>query len=498
MDTKIIADAKEAVFWTTWRLQLTIPSVLAQDEEFCLRLTAFAPDGLPSDGFDREIVFTDSQGIEGLPKSVKLSSSDGGHLIIDGLRAEGPSHAVVVAKPEGCPSTVSSNPAWVFEEPEYRIYWGDLHVHTAYSNCSPWACKDPEFCYAYARDATYLDFAAPADHLHGIAADESRWPRLQELVKQYDSPGRFVPFLAFESSHRSGSGGDNNAYFLGADAPYFWIEHDDMSSTAPEIHLRELWEFLDAAGQEYFTIPHHTGRAGKYRSFADDTYDPAREPLLEIYSLWGSSECRWNHFPLYAGNADGPCYFQDVLRAGCRYGVIASSDDHTTLPGGESKECQPAGPKWLGSYMHKGLAAVRASQLTRDSLWKAMRQRRCYATTFERTLLDVRIGDLSMGQEGAIGRSDPLRKGREAQVDVLPAGRGWLDIVLLRNSEEIARERWTPDTPEIVFRDEAPLEGVALTDAPFHPDPFVVYYVRVENQFSETQWSSPIWLDVTH
>ena len=103
-----------------------------------------------------------------------------------------------------------------------------------------------------------------------------------------------------------------------------------------------------------------------------------------------------------------------------------------------------------------------------------------------------------MGQEGAIGRSDPLRKGREVQVDVLPAGRGWLDIVLLRNSEEIARERWTPDTPEIVFRDEAPLEQVALTDAPFHPDPFVVYYVRVENQFSETQWSSPIWLDVEH
>ena len=315
MDKKIIAGAKEAVFWTTWRLQLTIPSVLAQDEEFCLRLTAFAPDGLPSDGFDREIVFTDSQGIEGLPKSVRLSSSDGGHLTIDGLRAEGPSHAVVVAKPEGCPSTVSSSPAWVFEEPEYRIYWGDLHVHTAYSNCSPWACKDPEFCYAYARDATYLDFAAPADHLHGIAAEEIRWPRLQELVRRYDSPGSFVPFLAFESSHRSGFGGDNNAYFLGADAPYFWIEHDDMSSTAPEIHLRELWEFLDTAGQEYFTIPHHTGRAGKYRSFADDTYDPAREPLLEIYSLWGSSECRWNHFPLYAGNADGPCYFQDVLRA---------------------------------------------------------------------------------------------------------------------------------------------------------------------------------------
>ena len=37
MDPRILANAREASFWTTWRLQLTLPSVLARGEEFSLR-----------------------------------------------------------------------------------------------------------------------------------------------------------------------------------------------------------------------------------------------------------------------------------------------------------------------------------------------------------------------------------------------------------------------------------------------------------------------------
>ena len=496
MDPRIIDEAREALLWTNWRLQLTIPSMLATGEEFALRMTAFAPEGLPSGEFPREIAFEASPGIEGLPKSVRFLPSDGGHIILESLRAVGPGHAFVVAQPEGCPSTVQSNPAWVIDEPPYRIFWGDLHVHTTYSNCSPWACKDPEFCYEYARDATHLDFAAAADHLRGIHSEARRWPRLQQLVRLYDEPGYFVPFLGFESSHKTGFGGDNNAYFLDPDGPYFWLDRDDMRGTSPEVSLQQLWDFLDSTGTEYFTAPHHTGRSGKYRSFADPVYDPKREPVFEIFSMWGSSESRWNRFPLYAGNSDEPCYFQDALRAGCRYGLIASSDDHRTLPGGEGKARQPAGTMRLATYVHHGLAAVRAQELARESLWRALRERSCYATTQARVLLDVRIGELSMGEEAPVGKADPLRQHREVHVRALTTEAGRLDVVLVRNGEEVHRRRWDADAPELVFADDAPLDEVAIRDAQFHPEAFVVYYVRLEDQFDQTQWSSPIWLDV--
>ena len=44
--------------------------------------------------------------------------------------------------------------------------------------------------------------------------------------------------------------------------------------------------------------------------------------------------------------------------------------------------------------------------------------------------------------------------------------------------------------------DDTPLDRVVLRDAPFHPKPFVVYHVRAESQLNQTQWSSPIWLDL--
>lgn len=496
MDPRIIDGAQDALLWTTWRLQLTIPSILATGEEFALRITALGPDGLPSGGFPREIVFEASPGIEGLPESVRFLLADGGQIVLESLRGVGPGHAFVVAQPEGCPSEVYSNPAWVVDEPPYRIYWGDLHVHTTYSNCSAWACKDPEFCYAYARDATHLDFAAPADHLRGIASEEGRWARLQELVRLYDEPGSFVPFLGFESSHKTGFGGDNNAYFLESDAPYFWLKREDMRGTSPEVSLQQLWDFLDSTGRDYFTAPHHTGRSGKYRSFGDPVYDPEREPVFEIFSMWGSSESRWNRFPLYAGNSDEPCYFQDALRAGCRYGVIASSDDHRTLPGGEGKARQALGFNNLATYVHHGLAGVRAQELTRESLWEALRARSCYATTQARVLLDVQIGDVSMGQEGSVEKSDLLHQRREVRVKALTTEPARIDVVLVRNGEEVQREQWDPDAPEFVFEDTAPLDDIAIRDARFHPEPFVVYYVRLENQFNQTQWSSPIWLDL--
>ena len=31
--------------------------------------------------------------------------------------------------------------------------------------------------------------------------------------------------------------------------------------------------------------------------------------------------------------------------------------------------------------------------------------------------------------------------------------------------------------------------------ARFHPEPFVVYYARIESADGQTLWTSPVWLD---
>jgi hypothetical protein len=225
--------------------------------------------GMPSPDFSPSFSLLDSNGIGNLPDSIALAPGDKGQLCIDGLEAIGPDTAYVAAKLDGFSFSILSNPAWIFKDPPFRIYWGDIHIHTTFSNCSPWACKTPEFCYEYARDVTHLDFAAPADHVRGIIAEPHRWDHLKELVRRYDEPNRFVPFLGFESSHSSGFGGDNNVLFKDFYGDVFRPDRPDVLTAHPEIHLTDLWDFLDKTAKCYMTIPHHTGRGDKFRSFND-------------------------------------------------------------------------------------------------------------------------------------------------------------------------------------------------------------------------------------
>ena len=504
MNEKLLAEAQSVANMTGRRVQMRIPSVLATGEEFALDISVTGAGGLPDPGFRNVLRFENSSGVEGLPASFRLDPglSTGR---IEGLTAIGPEVVSIRAAAEGTGKVdgdpaVESNPAWVFDDPAYRLFWGDIHVHTRYSNCSGWRCLDPEWCYQYAREISLLDFAAPADHLRGIVSDDSRWPALQALAREYNDAGRFVALLAFESSHAQGFGGDNNVYYLDDDAPHFWVDRDDMRGISPEVHLRDLWKQLDGNGKPYITIPHHTGRSGKYRTWEEDYHDPEREPLFEVFSSWGSSEMRWSRFPITGGNNDEATYFVDALKAGARFGVIASSDDHATLPGAvHQHRIQPFQPATLNDMPQQGLAAVRASELTRGALFDAMKRRDTYATTLARSLVDFRIGDASMGQE--VPADAALRSKREMRVRLTLPGARRARVSVMRNGEPLAEKSLQLDfdetvgVAEVVFEDAEPLERVLIRDARYHADPFVVYYVRIVDERGSHQWTSPIWID---
>jgi hypothetical protein len=247
-------------------------------------------------------------------------------------------------------------------------------------------------------------------------------------------------------------------------------------------------------------VPHHTGRAFKNRTFEEDYYDAKREPLFEIFSSWGSSENRWNVFPISGGNNDEPAYFVDALKAGCRYGVIGSSDDHATLPGSQNNHRgHPLGLRSLCGNEHKGLAAVRAPELTREALFKSMCERKTYATTLVRTLLDMQIGDAGMGEEISVPASDPLRAKRTIKFKATLDKTQRAKATLVRNGVEIETlplGKSESGICEIEFEDTDALDAIAIRDAKFHEQPFVVYYIRLLGNNDMCQWTSPVWLDV--
>jgi hypothetical protein len=260
-----------------------------------------------------------------------------------------------------------------------KLFWGDLHTHTALSDGN----GQPEDHFEIAK--SHLDFWAMADHAYDEVvfnldyrkrATDRRllneaWGHIQELCRSHEEPGRFVPFLGYEwTNFRYGH---HNVYYLDYNQPI------RMPPTLPELYT--ALKDIDA-----LAIPHHPGYplgiCGKDWSFHDEWLSP----FVEVYSLHGSSETPEGVKPLLTagswmgpGGADG-CV-QAGLARGHKLGIMASSDSHGDHP---------------GAY-DLGLIAAYAEELTRQSLWQAFHSRRVYAVTGDRIRLDFSINGHPMG-----------------------------------------------------------------------------------------------------
>jgi hypothetical protein len=470
-------------------IRMVAPAIVEPGELFALRVSVVGADQMPAE-FPVRLRFLDPEGWKGLPPEVEVR---GEPVRLEGVSLANPGAYWLWASFGADPQhRVASNPVLCQESPRARIYFGDLHVHTLDGDCQPYLVKEPRFAFDYIRHVSFLDFSANTDHVHGLTA--SKWERQKALVREYDRPGEFVPFLAFESSHASGFGGDNNGYYRDFEGDYFWIDHPEMSSTNAHIPLDALWRFMQERPYPSMTIPHHTGRAQKHRSWEDGWYNPDHEWLYEIYSCWGSSEERMSRYPILNGNSAAPAYFRDALVRGCRFGVIASGDDHITMPNGASQQGPPGSPRY-GLYRHKGLAAVLASRLDRNALWEGFQSRATYATTFDRSILLFDADGVPAGSE--IEVSSESQSARRLSLRFLAGTprHNAVQVTLIRNDQVLCTsERFDAGKPlEWQFLDEEPFEKVAIREARYRPEPFVAYYVRVDYPMGGSAWSSPIW-----
>jgi hypothetical protein len=239
-------------------------------------------------------------------------------------------------------------------------------------------------------------------------------------------------------------------------------------------------------------IPHHTGitfgdYTGADRGAAvdvDAVEDGGLRPVMEIYSHHGQSDVYApQHVLAYEFNrmrnlerranssVPGPHYAQDYWKTGRRFGVIASSDEHSGQ----------------GGRRHGGIAAVWADELTRDGIFAALRARRCYATTGERILVEFEVAGVPMGQEAAVPA------GSKALVRLA----AWGTATLLRM--EVLRFQFGADDGFVCIasmapRPEGPDGMLEIEDAVDGP---CVYYGRVTQEplaWPGMAWTSPVWV----
>lgn len=254
--------------------------------------------------------------------------------------------------------TGEGNPILVQENPEFRIYWGDTHGHSGYSE----GIGTVDYFMRFARDDARLDYVTHSEH--DVWLDAGEWDLIRRTSAEYDEPGKFIPYLGWEWTRHTRFGGHHNVLFrtIEDQIPVSAMEFPVLSSLYAELHERH-------DPNNIVVIP-HAHNPGDFRQS-----DPQLEPIIEIMSMHGSFQ--W--------------FMEAYLSHGHEVGVVAASDDHLSRPGYSA-------PHRNSLAQRGGLGAVLAPERSRDAIFNGMKAKQTYATTGDRIILDFDVNGTRMGQ----------------------------------------------------------------------------------------------------
>lgn len=306
-----------------------------------------------------------------------------------------------------------------------RTYFGDIHNH-----CEVSYGKGP-LGAAFRNARLQLDFLSvtvhadwpdlPKDdrnldylveyHSRGFKKAVANWPEYLKAVEQESDEGKFVVFPSFE--WHSNEYGDYCVYFRDTEGASILRAKD----------LKGLRSEAAKSTPPAILLPHHIGYKTGARGINWGAFEESLSPVVEIFSFHGLSETSEGPYPYM--HSMGPVHEHGTAQYGWeqghRFGVVGSSDHHNAFP---------------GSYGY-GRMGVWAEDITRESIWNALVQRRTYALTGDRIDLAFSVNGQLMGDI-----CPPARK-RKLAVEV--RGGGALDCVdVLHNNRVIHRENIFP------------------------------------------------------
>ena len=350
---------------------------------------------------------------------------------------------------------------------QYNVYFGDIHTHSGQlrekvDGSATCGMGSMESNYEYAKGPGGLHFYALTDHEFQILPDYEK-PYF-ELADRYNRDGEFVCLKAYE--HTSPVYGHRNIYFKGDEAKV--VAAYTGTYTTP----RELFEGLE--GYEYISIPHHTSSAS--HPFNLDLIAD-RDVCCEVYSCWGSSEYGGD-FPRGVSDRHGKLTVSHILARGLKLGLVAGSDGHDGHPG--NAQSPLVKHPHLFHFCGSGLTAVLCDELTRENVYGAIENRRCYATTGVPIILDFRANGHVMGSVVKDCKQKPrLYVKCEGTYAIA-------EMRIVKNGKIIHSENCNNLTSyELEFTDEDFKAGDSAN-----------YYVRVVQADMESAWSSPVFFEV--
>ena len=364
---------------------------------------------------------------------------------------------------------------------DYHIYFGDIHSHSGDGEY-----LDDEGCgigtwtenFDYARDISGLDFFCMSDHDWQMGTAD--WKNLRAMTDRYNENGRFATLRGYEWT--SWYYGHRNVYFRSGEIDELLdfrserhpVRFGMKGSTPDDPSPQVLWDWLEQNKLDAITVPHHCN-ADQFIMNLDRYFNEKYDRLVEIYSCWG---CAVDTD--FEANVNNDKYRELEITnylGKLKFGFIASSDGHDGHPGNASL-CR--GHRYfMGHHLGSGKAAVLADSLDRDSVYDALKLRRCYAVTGAPMGLYFSINDQPMGSEIMLSGAGT------ADLQVSVRGADLLDQVeLIKNGDPIG-----------IHSNIGSMELDAfMVDKDLDLAGDYTYYIKATQQDGETAWSSPIFV----
>ncbi len=362
-----------------------------------------------------------------------------------------------------------SNPCRVARDAP-AIWWGDPHVHTALSD----GVASPDFALAYGRDVACLDFTAITDHdieYHHAwftrwcqRLTDQAWMALAETIGRYRIGGRFAVLRGYEWTGRP----------YGDRCVYLWSDGSAICRYEPNgaVTPSALWRALRGMAPHQALVVPHTP-ASSFMGTDWTEHDEELETLVEIYSMHGASECAGG--PLEMIGAVPGRHVRDALARGYRLGFVAGGDMHSSQPGNPVLALGP----YRTLRFKPGLTAVVADRLEERAILDAMRDRRTYATTGARILLQFSVNGVPLGGQLLLGAGEAVVVQGSVHGTAALA-----EVTVVRDGAPVYVARPRQEDVEIRWEDQPPAEGGRGS----------YYYLRAIQVDGEVAWSSPVWV----
>lgn len=241
----------------------------------------------------------------------------------------------------------------------YRVYFGDMHSHSALSWDADTGAKMPAEAYAYAKNVAKTDFMAISDHTNGLP--QLNYEKIRAAAMAYNHlDSQFVAIAGQELGSLGATGYGHMNIF---EAPT--IAGNGLDNDAIRYDLNMAYQFIiGARASAQFNHPSVENGNSNFLNF--DYYTPADGFVTSVEVINGKRSTNFERYYLVA------------LQKGWHVGALGDQDNH--------------GANYGDLRATDGdiyLTGVLADSLTKPKILGAIRARRTYA--FETNPFDDRI-----------------------------------------------------------------------------------------------------------